>query len=229
MLRRPTSSFLLTCALVSLPFQAINLFASAPAPNVIASRSANGRFLVYADREFDNPDSTLVRNILHTTFRIMEMETFLNSKDRLNTDAAFWSDHGWEVKLDKQAERSTWWPLISNDGQSLVLIAVAPPFSNTMALRIYRKTGFRETTLIRTIPLQDLWTPAQIDGTGGIAHDSTPQWFAGGSLHFSPDDQSLIYRTQWSDELVIKLQDGAVSRTPTTSRSSLHSQTNQSD
>jgi len=34
-----------------------------------------------------------------------------------------------------------------------------------------------------------------------------PNWFAGGLLAFSPDDQTLIYHPQWNDQVSIRLAD----------------------
>jgi hypothetical protein len=181
---------------------------------VTASISTNGRFLVVTERQYDNPDPHFVRRILRTTYRVIETEAFLNSKDRLSTPVRFWSDR-WQVTLEGNDDIRIFWPLISNNGESLVLVGVtwAGPGATT-ALKIYRK-ALPEGTLVRSVPITDLWTSRELDpdGRGAVMFtDASPEWFAGGSLAFSTDDRKLLYSTQWGDCLSIALADGAVSR-----------------
>jgi hypothetical protein len=146
----------------------------------------------------------------------MESETFINGKDRLTTPASFWSESAlsWQVSPEGNDGIRVFWPLISNDGQSLVLVGLTAAVPGGAVLKIYRKKIF-EGSLVRSLQITDLWTAKEVDpdGRGSFTvTDATPNWFAGGFLAFSPDNQSLIYRTQWNDRVSIRLADGAISR-----------------
>jgi len=203
-------------AVISLSITSAKLVASALPPNVRASRSTNGRFLVLTEREYDNPDPHAVRRIVRATYQVLESDTFINSKDRLTTPAPFWSESAlsWQVSPEGNDGRRVFWPLISNDGQSLVLVGLTAAVPGGAVLKIYRKKMF-EGSLVRSLQITDLWTAKEVDPDGkGIfmVTDATPNWFAGGFLAFSPDDQTLIYCTQWNDRVSIRLADGAISR-----------------
>jgi len=216
MLHRHSAAMIILFVISLLPVAPPKLIASPLPPNVRASRSTNGRFLVLTEREYDNPNPHAVRKIVRTTYQVLETETFINSKDRLYTPAPLWSDSAlsWQITPDEKDGIRIFWPLISNDGQSLVLVGVMPAFPGSEVLRIYRKKIY-EGNLVRSFQLADLWTESEINPGGKkifMVTDATPQWFAGGSLAFSSDDQMLIYRTQWGDQLKIRLSDGVTSR-----------------
>lgn|GEM_PF-6275229 len=108
---------------VSVSIAFVNPVASPPPPDVRASLSANGRFLVLTEREYDNPDPHGVRRIVRTTYQVMEADTFIhNSRDRLRTPATFWSESSplsWQVTPEGNDGIRVFWPLISNDGSLL--------------------------------------------------------------------------------------------------------------
>lgn len=184
-------------------------------PVVRASRSTNGRFLVVTEREYDNPDLRQVRRIVRTTYRVMEAESFSNNnQDRLSTPAPLWSESALSWQVTPEGNDGIFWPLISNDGQSLVLVGVTAAAPGRTVLKIYRKNMF-EGKLVRSFQITELWTVKEVDPDRKgvfLVTDATPEWFAGGFLAFSPDDQRLIYRTQWKDRLSIRLVDGVISR-----------------
>lgn len=203
---RRTYLIALTIICLTIPFKT---FASPPPPVVRASISKNGRFLVVTEWEFENPNDQ-IRRIKRTTYTVMEIESFINNKDRLNAPVPFWSER-WHVTLD------TWnfWPMISDDGHSLILIGVTFPFGNQSVLKIYRAKNCCETELVRDYKIADLWSKERVDSAGGKYHvftDASPQWFSGGTFTFSEDGKSLIYRNQWNEVLQIKLADGAITR-----------------
>jgi hypothetical protein len=199
-----------------LSITSAKLVASALPPNVRASRSTNGRFLVLTETEYDNPDPRAVRRIVRTTYQVMEAEMFINRKDRLVTPAPFWSESAlsWQITPEGNDGVRVFWPLVSNDGQSLVLVGITAAVPGGAVLKIYRKKMF-EGSLVRSFQITDLWTANEVDPHGKrifTVTDATPEWFAGGFLAFSPDDQTLIYRTQWNDRVSIRLADGMISR-----------------
>jgi hypothetical protein len=210
----PATIILLLVAVLLLPITSVKLGSSPLPPNVRASRSTNGRFLVLTEREYDNPDPRAVRRIVRTTYRVMEAESFINSKDCLTTPAPLWSESALSWQVTPEGNDGIFWPLISNDGQSLVLVGVTAAVPGGAVLKIYRKNMF-EGSLVRSIQITDLWTAKEVDPDSKgifIVTDATPEWFAGGFLAFSLDDQTVIYRTQWNDRVSIRLVDGVISR-----------------
>jgi hypothetical protein len=183
------------------------------APLIRASQSANGKFLVVTEWEYDSPNRQVPRMLVSSTYRVLQVEEFINDKDRLDGATTFWSDSDWEVSREG---RDFCWPLVSNNGQYLILVRVAPPFSGMPVMLIYHRELSGDVikgVLVRQISINDLWNERELDpdGTGALrASDSTRQWFSGGSLRFSTDDVSLIYRTQWNDVLNLRLADGTI-------------------
>ncbi|MBB5317851.1 hypothetical protein [Tunturibacter empetritectus] len=209
------TSILFLLAAISVSSKSHKIFASALPPNVHASSSVNGRFLVVAEWEYENPNDKL-RRIRRTTYKIMETESFINSKDRLTSPVKFWSDSAWswEVTLEGLEGKRIFWPMISDDGKSLILIAVTAPIPGQPVLEIYQRNDHKGQ-LIRSYQITDLWTPKQVDPDGRglfIFTDATPEWFAGAILSFSSDGQQLIYRNQWNEVLRIRVDDGVISR-----------------
>lgn len=182
---------------------------SAGAPLIRASQSANGKFLVVMELELRNS-----HEIIRSNYRILQVETFINAKDRLDSSGVFWTDTPWTVTVEGGG---AFYPLISNDGQYLVLLRLAPPFPDSQpVLEIYHRefsAGTLKTIAVRQIAISDLWTPREINPDGAglfIQTGATPQWFAGGSFNFTDDDENLTYRTQWNDVLTIRLVDGTI-------------------
>lgn len=208
---RPALTLLLFAA-ISLLITPPRLFASPLPPSVRASRSINGQFLVVTEYEYANPDNDIAR-IRRTTYRVMQLERFINSKDRLIAPVPFWSE-SWDVTIEGAEGRETFWPMISDDGRSLVLVAVNAPVPGLPMLKIYRNNSYK-SELVRSYQISDLWTAKQVnpDGRGiFMVTGATPQWFSGGSLTFSPDGEQLVYRNQWNEVVRINLKDGMISR-----------------
>jgi hypothetical protein len=178
-------------------------------PDIRASRSANGEFLVVVEERFDNPGP--VRRILRSTYLILRCEPFMNSRDRLQTAASFWSDFGWQVTLKGEDSQRVFLPLISNDGNTLVLIAagVAMKHGDQEALRMYTRQG-NVAKLVHALRLSEVWTHEDIESHAVFGEmGETPMWYAGGSLDFSADGRELIYHSRWNHQARIKLADGS--------------------
>jgi hypothetical protein len=184
------------------------VFAGPLPPYILASRSPNGRFLAVKDYELSpatEPDAP--RRILSTTYRILAAETFLNEKDHLAASVPFYSQRC-QVRLEASGE---FWPMVSDDGKSLILVGVSPPDPRPPLLKIDH-CDFVSGSLVRELRLTDLWTGAQIASVGGMWTDATPEWFAGSSFSFSADGESLLYRSRWGDRITIGLEGGKVGR-----------------
>jgi len=203
-----SASWLGVIAITVLP----SLGAASPLfPAVQASRSVNGKYLVIVERTFDNPDPSAVRRVLGSTYVVLQSESFLNYRDRLQTPAPFWSAFGWQVSPDGEASNGTFLPLISDEGQILVLVkaSVAWKLGNREVMRIYRKQG-NTAKLVRALRLSDVWTPEEIESNAVLSDmGGTPMWYAGGSLEFTADDSQLLYRSRWNDKVSIDLADGS--------------------
>jgi hypothetical protein len=181
-------------------------------PDVRASRSMNGKYLVVVEQTFDNPDPTAVRQVLRSTYVVLKSEPFTNSRDRLQTTAPFWSAFGWQVTPRGQASHGGFLPLISDDGQTLVLVGVGPAmkFGDQKVMWVYRQQG-NTAKLVRAVPLTKVWTPEEIESDAVVGDmGETPMWYTGGSLEFSPDNRVLRYRSRWNDTVNIKLADGSI-------------------
>ncbi len=185
-------------------------FAGAPFPMIRASSSSNGKFLVIAEYQYENPAET-IRRINKIIYHVDQREDFIN--DQFTTLAAYWSDSGsWNVHLDwPKGVMGGLLPYISDDGEILVFISVTPPFSGIEILKIYRKDG-NQGAMLKAYQLKDIWTPAEMNSHADLISNGRPLWFTGGSFSFSSDNQQFIHKTPWGKIIRINLQDGSVSR-----------------
>jgi hypothetical protein len=62
------------------------------APMVRASQSANGKFLVVTECEYDSPNRQVPRKLVRSTYRVLQVEPFINADYRLDGATTFWSD-----------------------------------------------------------------------------------------------------------------------------------------
>jgi hypothetical protein len=213
---RATRSIALSFVIAFSMAPATNFILASPlSPLVMASRSPNGKFLVVADLDLA-PLENGGQQIRRSTYHVYQLEDFVISRDRLSTPVPFWSDsaQSWAITLDEPFGYC--WPMVSNDGLSIALIAVTAPMPGQPVLMLFRRKLNEHTgELVRSFVITDLWTKQQLDpeGTGQFGDfGSTPKWFAGGSLAFSTDSRLLIYTNQWKQELQIDLKSGAILR-----------------
>ena len=210
---RSAKTVLLLAVSLCIAVTGANVFASEPPHDVPASVSHNGRFLVVSEHKTEPSGDGIGETLVSTTYRIMDTERFVHENHNLSVPTHFWFD-SWQITVLWQNYLRLCWPIISDDGKTLVLIAVKAPWVGQI-MRIYRKTDYHPAELVRSFIITDLWTPQEVDpsGTGKyMVTDVTPLWFAGGSFVFSDDSQKLTYRNQWQEEIEINLSDGAVTR-----------------
>lgn len=188
--------------------------ASAPPPLILAAQSANGQWLVTVNHELGPAENAAGgRTIRSTTFSIVHREPFINSsRDLLRAPGALWSER-WLLTLPAaESAAPPRWPILSDDGRTLVLVTVTAPFPDLPVLAIYRenqKAGeVNHGELVRSYSLQNLWPADRIRPQIDMGY--TPQWFAGGEFLFSADNQNLLYRTPWGNTIVIRLSDGVI-------------------
>ena len=208
-LRLSTTLFLLT-----LMFTATRVVAGPLVPSILASQSANGRFLVVVDTEYENSAHDGGQNVRRCTFPVMEALKYQS----LNAPITLWFSfaENWQVTLD--ADGGIFWPMVSDDGQSLVLIGRALPVPGPSILKIYhRNRGSQDVKLVRSYQIGDLWTPRQVTpiDKGLLMTSNAPMWFEKGSFKFTDDSQQLSYRNPWNEDKFIDLRDGSVSTTKT--------------
>jgi hypothetical protein len=203
----------------ALPAVAGALF---PCPKAVSSN--NGNFLVLSDVQFEHgPEFTL--KVQRVSLQVFPKENFINAIHKLDTSSTYWSySPWWDVVLDSMPmhnEPECPVPLISDDGEFLILLRIGGVFSGEDAiLQIYRwdhryeptvgKTG-NHGVLIKNIDLKEIWSPDKVAANTGGWTDHTPEWFAGGTFEFSSDRRQLIHKTRWGNTVRINLEDGSVS------------------
>ena len=191
-------------------------------PCVKAVSSKNGNFLVLTDVQPEPGQGNTQRVLLH----VFPKETFINTKDRLAAPASYWTDWiRWSVILDanriQNEPEECPLPLITDDGEFLVLLHVGPTLSGERAvLQIYRRRdhpgdpvreGPDHGVFIKSIVLREIWPSDKLAENTAAWTDETPQWFAGGTFEFSSDSRQLTHKTRWGNTLRINVQDGSVS------------------
>jgi hypothetical protein len=184
-------------------------------PCVKTVSSNNGSFIVIVEPEPGESHRVFLNVLARVGFltRFVAPNTFW-------TNWTHWSvvlDPG---KLHKEPECPL--PLITDDGEFLILLQTGPTFATDRAvLQIYRRRdhpgdlmreGPDHGVFIKDIPLADLWPEDRVDANTGAWDDETPQWFAGGTFEFSTDGQELIHKTRWHSIVRIHLEDGFVDR-----------------
>ncbi len=203
-------------AAFALLFQGVSGWGSPLPPVVRGAVSANGRFLVVSSFDLGDVVDGGGQRIKGQTFEVNTVETFLNAKDRLNAPNVFYSGLGWAVKTKFDESHLTYWPIVSNDGATLVLVGVTAPWPRASILQIYRRSR-TDGAPVRSFALEELWSQHEIYPHGDkvlVFNDSMPLWFATGSFLFSENNETLIYRHASGESLLIRLSDGAAVAAP---------------
>jgi hypothetical protein len=208
------------CLVLSLALPAVagSIF---PCPKAVSSN--NGNFLVLSDVQFKPAPENTAR-IRWVSLQVFPKENFINAKDKLTTPATYWQNGPqWDVVLDSvpmHNDPECPLPLISDDGQFLILLHLGPALSEDAVLQIYRwdhryepaigRTG-HHGVLIKGIDLKEIWPNDKVAANTGTWDDHTPEWFAGGTFEFSSDSRKLIHKTRWGNTVRVNLEDGSVS------------------
>lgn len=188
-----------------------------------AVSSSKGNFLVLSNIQLKpGPDGTM--KIERFSLQVFPKENFIHVSDKTPGAATFWEDWPqWDVALDANTILKCPLPLITDNGQFLILLRIGPIFSgDDGVLQIYRwdhrrdleigRTG-HHGVLVKDIDLKELWPPEKVAANAGTTWtDETPEWFDGGIFEFSSDSKQLIHKTRWGNTTRIKLEDGSVSR-----------------
>jgi hypothetical protein len=181
---------------------------------VRAVSSKNGNFLVLADQFVPGQPFSL---------QVFSKENFINAHQRLTAPATYWVAQSWDVVLD--ADRTNVpelcpMPLITDDGEFLILLHVGLTLSDTAVLQIYRRRdhpgdpvreGPDHGVFIKDIALKEIWTPDKVAANPNFWTGETPEWFAGGTFEFSSDYHQLMHKTRWGNTVRINLADGSLS------------------
>ncbi len=184
-------------------------------PYLVAASSSNGVFLAVTQYEYTDPRGGTRQTLEKVTYHVFAKEIF--PQDRFSRPGTHWSTTAasWGVTVEGNfGGPGGWLPLVSNNGDYLVLIAVTSPVdANLDVIRIYRKSTGQSGSLIGTHSLQDLWPQNQVAPLAAphVIPDR-PLWYEGGSFEFSPDNQQLIYKTRWGNTVRVNLPDGKVSK-----------------
>ena len=190
-----------------------------PCPTAVSSVHGNALAIVHNTVEWNGNTGKLLR----VQFTVMSKIDFLNDYQKIVAPLGFWGYWAWGVVSDRTKQTDLSFsmscavPLVTDDGEFLVLLATGPVFASVM--RIYRKGPCSDRTedgtvkgvLVKEIKIDELWPAAKIDPTG-IWTDHTPEWFAFGTFDFSPDNLQLIHKTRWGNTVRINLSDGKVTK-----------------
>ncbi|MGB8129070.1 MAG: hypothetical protein WCG81_04705 [Candidatus Angelobacter sp.] len=184
--------------------------------------SSNGQFLVLADAVM-KPGSENNTEVKSISFQVFPRERFINAKDKLSTPATYWTNWArWSIVVRPEQLHSMQGcpvPLISDDGEFLLLLQTGFISANDHVLEIYRcdhsaSKGASSTNLgvfVKGLSLKEFWPTSELPSRGTMWTDESPQWFADGSFIFSSDDRQLIHKTRWGNSVRINLTDRSVS------------------
>jgi hypothetical protein len=216
LIMRPTT---ITCAVVLW----ISIFAgralASPLPPIIrVAVSNNGQFLVEGTLKLGPAGTGGGQMILGETFEVTERETFVYTKGRLTSPNKYYlADLGWRIELSRESGFFAPWPIISDDGSSLILVNVTPPMSGTPLLVIYKRNGSNGSTgtLVRSYKVDDLWSLKPGEERMQGFTDATPEWFDEGVFSFSKDGEILFYKDKEHGLIQISLKSGVVTQCST--------------
>ena len=211
------------CTALFLPILILVSVAPAPAsppPSCPkAASSGNGNFLVIRNFQLEGTANSSGRKIQQVSFQILTKSTFVNESERFTSRATYW-EAMWDVVLaGTDLPQYCAFPLVSDDGEFLVLLSEHASGPDDSALWIYRRRyhpgdrlgdGPATSTLVKTITMSEIW-PVYKFPKAPIT-DSTPLWFSGGSFKFSENNRLLMHDTRWGNSVRISLSDGAVSK-----------------
>jgi hypothetical protein len=185
-------------------------FASSLLPLIRTATSNNGQFLVVGTLKLGPAGEGGGQTILGETFEVNARETFAYTKGRLTAPNKYWVD-SWEVELPRQIEFIAPWPIISDDGSTLILVGVSPPVSGMTLLAIYKRDG-RGGKLLRSNTVEDLWDLKPGEKRMDSIFDSTPEWFDNGHFSFSDDGGMLLYTDEEHGGIRFSMKDGTVAK-----------------
>jgi hypothetical protein len=194
-------------------------------PCIKAVASKNGNFLVLSDIQ-GGPGQGSVRRV---SLQVFPKETFINAKDKLTAPATYWAGRFlWSLILDADimhdVQQPCLLPLITDDGEFLILLHTGPASPDGPVLRIYRRRdhpgdplreGPDHGVFIKNLAIREIWIPDELAAQPNVWTDHSPQWFAGGTFEFSSDSRQLVHRTPGGTTVRIYLPDGSVSKDQT--------------
>lgn len=192
------------------------LFAGGRMPCLKAVTSKNGDLLVVVDQQQGSGQISL---------QVFPKENWINAKDRVSASAVFWNDYmEWSIILNPSNSESCPLPLITNDGEFLILLMnrddlAGIVFPDREALRIYRRRdhigdpirdGPDHGVFIKAISFKEILPPNRFIKSKQLFSDESPRWFVGSSFDFSADNRQVIYKHGREDGIHINLEDGSV-------------------
>jgi hypothetical protein len=205
-------------------------FAGAGPPCVKAVSSSNGNFIVVSDFQLGpaGPEYGGAKTVQRVSLLVFPRENFINAKGGVTSTAIFWTDFlRWSVIIEPSGTRpipGCPFPLITDDGEFLIVLSESAIDFGDPALRIYRRRdhpgeprpvgeprpeGPDHGIVVKDISLNEIWPPGHLPR---LVSDETPQWFDGGTFEFSPDCRMLIHKTRWGNTVNINLPDGSIAK-----------------
>ncbi|MGI4831206.1 MAG: hypothetical protein ACRYFU_23910 [Janthinobacterium lividum] len=146
------------------------------------------------------------------TLEVNGREPFNTASKLAAPNSYFADDSGWKVTIRSDSGLGPApWPLISNDGETMILVNTIPPISNRPLLAIYRRNE-SGGKLLREYKVEELWTLKRGEEPFDGFSSGTPFWFAKGRFSFSPDQKSLLFVDETHGLLRLSLTDGTLSK-----------------
>ncbi len=198
-------------ALLLLP---LNALAGPPFPVLNAVTSRNGNSMVMIQYQYENP-SAATKRVKAMTFIIARKTDFSSFPNLFVSPITYWSE---EWSVTKRRNIGVPLPLVTDDGQFLILLTNSAPYSRDMeVLSIYRENReMHNAEIVGVCRLSDVWPKGKLPSGPAIVTDHSPRWFDGGSFDFTSG--YLRHRTRWGNAIQIQLIDkGAANNCPITS------------
>jgi hypothetical protein len=157
----------------------------------------------------DNSEPTNSR-IKTISYHVQHREQFVN--DSFRSSNSYWSESvGWKIVVSRPQQFGVPLPIVSNDGNTVVLLAVNPAQSKEMeVIRIYRKRDSGKER-VGAYRLEDIWSEDELrKQVVLVAIDGRPLWLDGGTFEFSDDSRQFIIRTKTGRIVRIGVENGKV-------------------
>jgi len=185
-------------------------------PCLKAASSSNGNVLVIIEAQQASREQP--------SLQVFLKERWINAKDRLTAPNVYWTNSPlWSVPLDGTGPNSPSCPLplVTDDGEFLILLTGGYEIPDQEAIRIYRRRdhigdpiqeGPDHGVLVKSILIKEI-LPAVPPDTVQFWTDASPQWFAGSTFDLSADNRQLILNHRPDGAVLrIDLNDGSIRR-----------------
>ena len=106
--------------------------AAFPCPTAVNSKYSNALAITHAtvDWEHDQTGKVVSGRTRRVSITVMTKQRFINAQHRMSAPVTYWGEFPWEIVLDGKNKADSRWfcpmPLVTDDGQFLILLRVEP-------------------------------------------------------------------------------------------------------